>query len=320
MQNFHKINKQLKTSNIMASTNQSPQYHAAEKKFLSAITDEEKIIHLEEMLRECPKHKSSENMLSNLKTRYKKLKQKISKQKKSGKQSSKNSIKKSEMQAAIAGMPNTGKSSFFNVFTKQQTKTAQTPYTTYEPKLGTTDFEDTKIQLIDTPTLPNTDKTIIHTTDTLLFIIDSVNQIQEIQKIQKNTNAKIITIFNKEDLLTPQEKRKISETLKSKKQDFFLFSSTNPDKEIINQIKKKLFNSFDIIRIYTKEPRKPATKEPLILKKDSTIKDAAEKILKGMSKKIKLSKIWGPSSKFQGQSVGLNHKLLDKDTVELYVK
>ncbi len=57
----------------MASTNQSPFYKAAEVKFLQAITDEERIIALEEMIRECPKHKSSENMLANLKTRLKKF-------------------------------------------------------------------------------------------------------------------------------------------------------------------------------------------------------------------------------------------------------
>ena len=59
----------------MASTNQSPEYQKAEIRFLSAQTDEQKITALEEMIRECPKHKSAESMLANLKTRYKKLKQ-----------------------------------------------------------------------------------------------------------------------------------------------------------------------------------------------------------------------------------------------------
>ena len=42
----------------------------------------------------------------------------------------------------------------------------------------------------------------------------------------------------------------------------------------------------------------------------------AEKILKGFSSKIKESKIWGPSSKFPGQQVGLQHELKDLDIVE----
>ena len=54
----------------------------------------------------------------------------------------------------------------------------------------------------------------------------------------------------------------------------------------------------------------------MILPIGSTAKDVAEKIIKGMSKKLKKTKIWGPSSKFPGQMVGLDHALKDKDTVE----
>ena len=61
----------------MSSTNQSPFYKKAEAMFLKSKTNEEKLKWLEEMIRECPKHKSSEKMLANLKTRYIKLKEKI---------------------------------------------------------------------------------------------------------------------------------------------------------------------------------------------------------------------------------------------------
>ena len=54
----------------------------------------------------------------------------------------------------------------------------------------------------------------------------------------------------------------------------------------------------------------------MILNQDSTVKEAAEKILKGFSKQVKETRIWGPSSKFPGQIVGMNHKLKDLDTVE----
>jgi ribosome-interacting GTPase 1 len=72
--------------------------------------------------------------------------------------------------------------------------------------------------------------------------------------------------------------------------------------------------------VYTKEPGKKATDEPMILKENSTVKNSAEKILKGMSKKIKQTRIWGPSSKFGGQSVGVEHILKDKDVVEFKTK
>ena len=49
---------------------------------------------------------------------------------------------------------------------------------------------------------------------------------------------------------------------------------------------------------------------------DSTLKNVAEKILKGFSEKVRETKIWGPSSKFPGQKIGLKHKLKDLDVVE----
>ena len=52
------------------------------------------------------------------------------------------------------------------------------------------------------------------------------------------------------------------------------------------------------------------------MKPNSKVIHVAEKILKGFSKKVKETKIWGPSSKFPGQKVGLQHKLKDLDVVE----
>jgi len=49
---------------------------------------------------------------------------------------------------------------------------------------------------------------------------------------------------------------------------------------------------------------------------ETTVREVAEKILKGFADKVKETKIWGPSSKFPGQVVGLSHKLKDLDIVE----
>src|SRR3989338_2379135 len=64
------------------STNQGPEYFAAEKHYLQAKTDEEKIMWLEEMIRNFKKHKGSENMLSEIKRRLKKFREKQEIQKK----------------------------------------------------------------------------------------------------------------------------------------------------------------------------------------------------------------------------------------------
>jgi len=294
----------------MASTNQSPEYLEAEKKFLLASSDEERLAYLEEMLRYAPKHKAGESMRANLRTRYKKLREKISKPKRGAK---KQGIKKSEMQALLIGMPNVGKSSIFQILTNQETKITSSPFSTTEPKLGSMDYQDVKVQIIDMPPFPNTEFSLINSADTLLIVIDNIIQLERISQFIKNSKAKKIYIFNKSDQLDESQKRKIIATLKSCRLDAVLFSAKIL--ENLQELKKKIFETFPIIRIYTKEPRKEVSKSPMILPQDSTIQDVADKILKGL--KIKKAKITGPSSKFPNQIVGISHILKDKDIVEL---
>ncbi len=305
----------------MASTNQSPFYQRAEQEFLEAKTDEDRIACLDIMIKECPKHKSSENMLKNLTTRRKKIQEGFIRKKKAGK-SSQQGIKKADMQCILIGFPNSGKSTIFNILTNtKQAKVSQTPYSTYTPKLGTFDYEDVKIQIIDDAPIPNNEKSIINSTDTLLIIINKIKDIEKIEKYVWKSTAKKIYIYNKEDQLTESEKRKIVATLKSKyKKLYFIFFSQKITKRNLNLFKKKIFETFPIIRIYTKEPNRKASKDPMILRKYSKVKTAAEKILKGFSKNIIRSRIWGPSSKFGGQSVGVGHTLKDKDVIEFKAK
>ncbi|MCR4285154.1 MAG: 50S ribosome-binding GTPase [archaeon] len=304
----------------MASTNQSPFYQRAEEEFHKATTDEERISCLEIMIKECPKHKSSENMLKNLTNRLKKLNQSIEKQKKAGK-SSKTGVKKADMQCVLTGFPNTGKSTIFKILTGLNPKISPHPFTTHQPQLGTFKFEDAPIQIIDAPAFPSHDKNFTNGTDTLLFVVDELSQIPKAEEFLYRTKAKIILIFNKEDILSENEKRKIKATLDSKYKKYnYHFFSQKPSIEELNNLKKEIFQTFPIIRVYTKEPKKEASKEPMILKVGSTFKDAAEKILKGISKKIKRARIWGPSSRFGGQIIGLEHILKDKDVIEFQTR
>jgi len=298
----------------MASTNQSPFYQKAEAEYQEASTDEERIACLEVMIRECPKHKSSESMLSNLKNRLRRLKEGIEKRKNAGK-SSVQGIKKSDMQCILAGFPTGGKSTIFNQLTGLSSKTSPYAFTTLEPKLGIFLFEDAPIQLIDCPSFPNHDKSLINATDTILLVVRTLEDIKKSEEFLYRTKAKIILVYNH---ATEEDTRKIQATLLSKYNNFSfqILKAIEPEKSSIEELKKKIYFSFPVIRVYTKEPKKEPSKEPMILKLGSTVSDASEKILKGMSKRIKRARIWGPSSKFSGQSVGLEHVLKDKDAVE----
>ncbi|MDP3966334.1 MAG: TGS domain-containing protein, partial [archaeon] len=134
-------------------------------------------------------------------------------------------------------------------------------------------------------------------------------------------DGKEIIVLNKSDLLSPEENRKLEAKMQSKKHNFEIISCLPYIKENgIEDLKKKIFDSFSVLRIFTKEPGKEKSEKPMILWQNSSVRDVAEKILKGFSKKVLEVKIWGPSSKFAGQIVGLRHKLKDLDVVEFKTK
>jgi len=301
----------------MASTNQSPFYQKAEAQFLSAQTDEERIRYLEEMIKECPKHKSSEKMLAQLRTRYKKLKEKIEKGRKSGKSSARKGIKKEDMQAVIVGFTNSGKSSFLSALTNASPEIAPYDFTTKHPLIGMMPFQNTNIQVIEIPAIDSEyyDRGLVNTADTILILVTDLEQIEKIlSELEKAYGKKIIVFNNKKNL----DERKISATLKSKKYNFEIVNLK--EKRIPEELKEKMFQSFGKIRVFTKEPGKPKTNNPIILEKNSTVKDVAEKILHGFSNKVKETFITGPSSKFPNQKIGLKHVLKDLDVVEFRVK
>jgi len=300
-------------------TNVHPEYVYAEKEYLLSETDEDKLKALEKMISFAPKHKGGENLRAQLKLRYKKLKERLTVEKKS-KKGSRIGIKKEDMQAAMIGKTKTGKSSLISLLTNAHPEIADYDFTTRIPVVGMMDYNGVGIQLIEIPAIESEyyDRGVANSADSILILITDLVQILEIEKkLDKFTGKKII-VFNKTDLLSENEKRKISATLQSKKYNFILISTKT--KEGIEQLKEKLFQSFGKIRVYTKEPGKEKAKKPIILIPNSIVKDVAEKILKGFSNKIKETKIWGPSSKYPGQVVGLQHKLKDLDVVEFKTK
>ncbi|RLG12490.1 hypothetical protein DRN73_02440 [Candidatus Pacearchaeota archaeon] len=295
--------------------NAHPGYLAAEKEYLQAQTPKEKIIKLKKMISLAPSHKGAENLRKQLKTRLKKLLDKQTKTKKS--KSGLPGIKKEDMQAVIIGFSNSGKSSLIKELTNAKPLVSPIKFSTTSPVIGIMNYQGVNIQLIENPAIESEyyNKGLTNTADTLIILITEIKEIQEIQEKIKKTNAKKIIVLNQ---FKEEDKRKISATLSSKKYNYVIISIKT--KQGIQELKEKIFQSFDKIRVYTKEPGKEPSKKPIILNLDSDVKDVAEKILKGFSEKIKETKIWGPSSKFPGQKVGLKHKLKDKDIIEFKTK
>lgn len=88
-------------------------------------------------------------------------------------------------------------------------------------------------------------------------------------------------------------------------------------KEGVESLKELIWNRLELKRIYLKKPGKePDLSEPYIIRGPSAIQDVCERF--NLQKHFKFAKIWGPSSRFPGQKVGMEHILKDQDIVEVH--
>jgi hypothetical protein len=295
------------------------EYFNAEKKYLAAQTMEEKITALEEMIRAAPKHKSSENFVSELKNRLRRLIEKKEKSRKTGKTTRK-TIKKEGFQCVLVGFTNSGKSLLLSKLTNAKPKSSQNQFTTHVPEIGTMDYQGAKAQIVDLPSIGSDffDIGTINTADCIIITTENLQDIEKIKSLLSKSYGKIIVAINKIDLLDSNQLRKLHETIRSRKIPGILVSAETG--EGIEELKEKIFQSMNAIRVYTKEPGKSPSPIPVVLKQGSTVKDIAESILKGFSQKVKESQVTGPSSKFPNQKVSLSHILKDRDIVEFRTK
>ena len=188
----------------MASTNQSPEFLAAQKKYLEAYSDEEKVFALEEMMKFMPKHKAGEGIRANLKSRYKALKEEIQnkvRQKKST--ARKPGIKKEGVQIALIGLSGAGKSSLLASLTNASPLISNQLFTTKSPALGALRYQGILFQIIDMPAInyQNFDLGLVNTADILLIIISSLQELEQINPFIIKAPGKRIIIFNKPSII-----------------------------------------------------------------------------------------------------------------------
>ncbi len=94
------------------------------------------------------------------------------------------------------------------------------------------------------------------------------------------------------------------------------------DSEIgIQNFKDIVYSTLKFINIYMKPQGKPADMdEPMVITAGSTVGNVCAGIHRDFQNKFRYAKVWGPSSKFPGQTVGLNHELMNDDILTIVIK
>jgi small GTP-binding protein len=318
--------------------NLPPQYFDVEKQYREAKTPQEKLVYLQQLLSIIPKHKGTEKLQAELKTKMKKIKETIGKQKTAkGSGGTWYQVEKQGAgQVVMVGLPNSGKSALLDVLTNANVEVADYPFTTQLPGVGMMDYENINIQIVDTPPLHDDAPPwlfgLYRNGDMLMCVLDGTGDfLDHYSRIHQALTAHnifvkeheygdvkpMIIVISKCDQFENQNVEKEFQDVHGN--DIMVMRVSIVNDEKLSELRSFIFNKLQIIRIYTKKIGHPIKRnEPVVLKIGTTVIDAAEHIHKDFKRNLKFARLWNDRN-YNGQRVEKHHVLADEDVVEFHI-
>ncbi len=324
--------------------NLPPKYFEAERVYKQAKTPEDKVEALELMLAVMPKHKGTDKLRADIRSRIAKLSDEAQRRSTVARRGSAYNIRKEGAgQIVLVGLPNVGKSELVAALTEAAPEIGDYPFTSKEPLPGMMPFENIQIQLLDMPPITDRDARpwfahLLRNADAILLLVDlaedPVAQFEELLRELAAMRVRVIDEDDDDEMVIGVVQRRAMvigsrgdldesgeryERLRSRCEGLIpvAYASVLDDASLA-VIGKAIFDILDIIRVYTKSPGKKADMDdPVILDRGSTLEDAAESVHKDFLANLKYAQIWG-SGKFDGQRVKRDYVLEDGDVVELH--
>jgi len=340
--------------------NLSPEYKRAEQAYRAARDERERLECLKEMLRTIPKHKGTEHLQADIKSRIKELTEELSGPKKGAARTGPVHVVRPEgaAQIALIGPPNSGKSALHARLTGSRASVGPFPHATTEPLPGMLPYEDIHFQLVDLPPISadyidSWYVNALQPADAALLVVDLTDPAcaELVQAVLEKLDERRVSLVpewparekpateEEEDAraLDPFRKRLPTLLVANKRDLGFDPADLEVLKELIGldlpavsvsaetgegleQIAPFLFRELAIVRVYTKAPGKPPEMD-----RPFTVRRGATvlDVARLVHKDIAASLKYARAwgtGVFDGQQVGPEHVLSDGDVIELHAR
>jgi ribosome-interacting GTPase 1 len=337
--------------------NLSPEYKKAEAAFRSARDPKERLDCLKEMLRTIPKHKGTEHLQAEIKTRIKHLTDEVADAKKKGGRRGPAHVIRCEgaAQVSLIGAPNVGKSTLHARLTGSHAEVGPYPYTTQSPLPGMLAHEDVHFQLVDLPPVCREHPVpwignALQPADACVLVVDTQDpaSVDHVVTILELLAEKRVTLLGQddeggsgedsgEDEVSDPFAIQLPTLLLATKAD--LSSGVEQDVEALEElvgvrypflvvsaktgegldrIGPWLFETLGIVRVYTKAPgRPPEMNRPFTVRRGATVYDVARLVHGDIAASLKYARRW-VDAQHSGQQVSRDTPVGDGDVLELH--
>jgi ribosome-interacting GTPase 1 len=329
------------------AVNLTPQYLEAEAEYKKAQTAEERLACLKKMWALVPKHKASEKLQAELKTKLSDAKEEAEKERHTHKKAgvSYKVPKQGAGQYVFVGGPNVGKSRLLSRLSRATPEVAPYPFTTREPHAGMMEWEDVRVQLVDMPPITadfmeGYVSSMVRTADAALLFVDLsdddapfaaeaalerlaqhktllVGQLPAIVEDPTVQHIRTLLVANKSDLPGATDRLEIVRELFGPRFPIHVISAEHGAG--LEDLRTAIYQFLNVIRVYTKHPGKPPDlTSPFTCPVGSTLVEMAALVHRDFAEGLKSARIWG-TGVFDGQTIKRDHVLHDKDIVELHL-
>jgi uncharacterized protein len=328
--------------------NLPPQYIKAEDDFRRASTPADRLETLRELFRLLPKHKGTEKLQCDLKTKISRAREELEGAKSGGPKKAGVSYKvptEGAGQVVLVGPANSGKSALLAALTNARPEVAPYPFTTRSPQPGMATWEDVRFQLVDLPPvtadfLESWMPGLVASADAALFVVDlgdddlidaaevvlerlADSHVELVGELPFDSDdetlrhVKAVIVANKVDAEGAADRLAILREWSGGR--FPIVATSATSRLDLDSLISAAYDTLGVIRVYTKVPGKPADRtKPFTVPIGSSVVDLAREVHRDFEQSLKFAKIWG-SGAFEGQTVRRDHELRDADVVELHV-